>query len=83
MKRPTVNNIMKASTPHCYWTAHTHSKLFMEGSSYPSDTNIKRWKGGGAKTLNTFEAKIDRSAIVDSDNSQYKIVEYFESIAPL
>lgn len=64
--------------PPCYWAVHTHSKLSMAGSS-PSDTNIKRWKGGGEKTLNTFEGKMDHSAIVDSDNLQYEIVEYLKA----
>lgn len=73
MEKHIVNNVMKTSTPHCYWEGHIHSKLCMEGSSYPSDTNIKRWKGGGAKTLNTFEVKMDHSAIVDSDNHNTKL----------
>lgn len=51
----------------------------MEGSSHPSDTNIKRLKWGREKTLNTFEGKMDNSVLVDSDNLQYEIVEYFES----
>lgn len=30
-KKHTVSNIVKSSSP-CYWAAHIHSKLFMEGS---------------------------------------------------
>lgn len=83
MTKHIVNYMVKVSTPHCYWAAHIHSRLFLEVSSYSSHTNITRWKGGGAKTLNTFEGKMDHSALADSDNLKYEIVEYFESIAPL